>query len=138
MQKSLRKDYTFKATDTQKKKKYPDFFAFKKKKLYAFDAKATYPQYKRFLEQATGWMRYSDYVFLVATPGLVVRIGEQKKEGGAQGENVLKEDLKRNGIGLVIVDMESGHVKSMLEAEQSRLVDKGFKEARLRDLGWLK
>jgi hypothetical protein len=112
-------------------------FAFRKNKLYAFDAKATYLQYKRFLEQAANWMRYSDYVFLFTTPGLAVKIGEQKMEGGAYGENELKKDLKRNGIGLVIVDLgKRGLVRQVLDPEQSPHVDKELKEARLGDLGW--
>jgi len=124
------------ATHTIKLRGYPDFFALTKDNLVAVDAKASFTEYKRFLTQASIFKKYSDIVFLAATPGLVIEIGRKIKRGGAYGEQILKEALKELGIGLLIVDLTSRKVVQVqdIKPSKSRVLDKKEKERVMRDI----
>jgi len=127
-------------TYDKKREGWPDFFCLKKgwlggiKTTVAVDAKVDYGQFKRFLDQATNFMKYADYVFLATTPGLVIEIGE-KNRSAVWGESILREKLESVDIGYIIVDMTSGEVVTTKGGEKSSYLDKEEKERRLRMLG---
>jgi len=140
IKKYLKGQYT-KVFETYDKKgeKWPDFFAIKKKllggrELVAVEAKAKFSEYKRFLNQSRIFMRYSDYVFLAATPGFVVEVGHKVRGKSAYGVSILQEDLGKDGIGLLVVDMTSKNVNSYFDISESELLDEEEKKKCLRKL----
>ncbi len=128
VRKYLKKEYSIEfQTDHLKRESWPDFFAFDKgwgTDLVAVDAKTQFNEYKRFLNQASNFMRYSDKVFLAATPGLVIEIGRKAKELGAYGSQILEQNLTRACIGLLIVDMTARSVKMQIEAKKHSILDR--------------
>jgi len=127
-------------TFDMKGEKWPDFFAIKKKMLggvdlVAIEAKAKYNEYKRFLNQARSFLRYSDKVFLAATPGFVVEVGQGVKGKPAYGANILEEELKKDNIGLLVIDMTAEKVKECFGAGGSDFLSREEKERTLRKLG---
>jgi hypothetical protein len=122
-----------------KKEKWPDFFALKARTLRnpllsSIDAKVNYNELIRFLDQSTRFLRYSDYVYLAATPGLIIEVGKREKQEAAYGEEILQNKLKKIGIGLLIIDMKSEIIFEAQNPEKSDLLSDEEKDTCLRKL----
>jgi hypothetical protein len=133
IRKYLKREYSSAyQTDHLKREGWPDFFAYDKGgfgiNLIAIDAKTQFKEYKRFLNQASMFMDYSDRVLLATTPGLVIEIGLKTREMGAYGEEMLSHELIRTNIGLLIVDMTSGTVSKQIDPKKHGSLNKEQQE----------
>jgi len=129
IRKYLKREYSIAFhTDHLKREGWPDFFACDKgwgeKNLVAVDAKTQFNEYKRFLNQASTFMRYSDRVFLATTPGLVIEIGRKITELAAYGSQTLENVLNNARIGLLVVDVTGGSVTRQINAQKHSSLDR--------------
>jgi len=122
------------STYDKKRERWPDFFALKKNlfglKTIAIDSKVNYNELVRFLDQATEFLRYSNYVFQATTSELILEIAEKAKNL-VGWERILKGKLKGAGVGLILIDMTSKDVKQVFEGPESSCLDKEEKRKRL-------
>ena len=121
-----------------KKESWPDLYGVKRphswrERTVAVDAKVSYDQFKRFLDQATNFAKYSREVYLGATPGLVAEIG-RRFDGIATAEEMLQEKLKSVSAGAIIVDATAEEIVKKIDAGDSELLDKQHLKRHVRVL----
>ena len=121
-----------------KKERWPDLYGVRWGRLWgkrtiAVDAKVSYNQFGRFLDQATNFVKYSHEVYLGATPGLVAEIGAVL-DGIATSEEMLVEKLRRVSAGAIVVDMTDREIVKKIDTGESGLLDKQHLDRRLRIL----
>ena len=136
----LRTEERFKVRRTHdfKKESWPDLYGvkwprFRGERTIAVDAKVSYDQFKRFLDQATNFAKYSHEVYLGATPGLVAEIG-RKSAGIATAEETLQEKLKSVSAGTIIVDVTAREIVKKIDAGDSGLLDRQHLKRHVRVL----
>jgi len=137
-------DYEVLDTYNQRSKvgiRWADFTLVKKRligyELVSVDVKVASSAFGYFLDQADDFLRFSDYTYLVCTPGLVLEAGK-KWASPVKAEEIFIGKLEKLGIGLYIIDAESSNIKRLLEPEKSERIDKDKKDRALRELGFIK
>ncbi|MDG6990519.1 MAG: hypothetical protein JRM99_03750 [Nitrososphaerota archaeon] len=102
--------------------RFADFTAVKSgilgKKVFSFDAKTKPAAFDHFFNQVDDFQRFSDQVFLITTPGLVLEAGK-KYDNTAGAESQVIEKLKRSNTGLFVLDKTSGQFALELEAQDT-------------------
>lgn len=117
--------------------RFADFTVVKKKtfggyKVISFDAKTTSAAFDHFLNQARDFQRFSDQVYLVATPGLVLEAGKKYGRPALAQESVVRK-LEDVGAGLYILDTTSNEWGLLKEAKDMN-TEKEAKNDALREL----
>jgi hypothetical protein len=116
--------------------RFADFTAVKEgilsKKILSFDAKTKPAAFDHFLNQANDFQRFSDQVFLIATPGLILQAGK-KYDKIAFAESGVVSKLRKIGTGLFVLDKTSNELNLKLEA-QDRGPDKNAKSKAFEEL----
>ena len=101
--------------------RFADFSVLKRgimgKKILSFDAKTKPTAFDHFLNQAQDFKRFSDEVYLIATPALVLEAGK-KFESVAYAESAVVDKLRQAGVGLYVFDKTSGRFVQSLEAQK--------------------
>lgn len=121
--------------------RFADFTAVKKNfigqsRIVSLDAKTRSSAFDHFLNQARDFQAFSDEVYMIATPGLILEAG--KKYGKVRGratyaqKNVV-DKLKEVGVGLYVLDRTSNEMRLIQEAEEGD-TDKEAKNNALREL----
>jgi hypothetical protein len=115
--------------------RFADFTVAKKglfgMKIISFDAKTKASSFEYFLNQARDFQRFSDLVYLVATPALILEAGRRYGKGAAFAQrNVLKK-LKESDIGMYVIDATTSEMRLLLDAEETG-TDKEAKTNALR------
>lgn len=121
--------------------RWADFTLVKKRligyELVSVDAKVALSAFGYFLDQADDFLRFSDHTSLVCTPGLVLEAGK-KWARPVKAEETFIDKLEKLGVGLYIIDAESGNIKLLLKPEKSECIDKDKKSRALQELGFIK
>jgi hypothetical protein len=103
--------------------RWADFTLVKKRfigyELVSLDAKVAASAFSYFLNQADDFLRFSDYTYLLCTPGLLVEEG-RKWARASKVEEIFTDKLAKLGIGLYVVDVQTSDVKKLLEAEKKQ------------------
>jgi hypothetical protein len=129
-------------TFNRMREKWPDLYAAKHGRLgygvntASVDAKVSYSEFKRYLEQCTGFARYSNKVYVAVTPGLIADIGNRRAESIAHGEKEFRRMLEDVGSGAYVIDMTIRDIIAKIDASDSEDLDKQEQEQRLRILGY--
>ena len=104
-------------------------------KILSLDAKTKLAAFDHFLNQADDFQKFSDEVYLIATPGLILEAG--KKYGRiSDAESTVIDKLERAGMGAYVFDRTSGEFSLLLEPG-SNDVDKQAKKKALEELSLL-
>jgi hypothetical protein len=104
-------------------------------KILSLDAKTNPAAFDRFLNQADDFHKFSEEVYLIATPGLILEAG--KKYGQvSDAESKVIEKLKGARAGAYIIDKTSGEFSLRFRSE-SNGVDKHAKKKALEELSLL-
>jgi hypothetical protein len=122
--------------------RYADFTVVKKKVLnrfdvFSFDVKVTPAAFESFLNQAHDFLAFSNNANLVATPGLVLEAGRRWGRP-IDSQKSIENKLKRNGIGLYVVDATSGQIKRVLDPGDNDALNNDRKIKALNELGFRK
>jgi hypothetical protein len=139
---ALRKEnYKVYLTFNRTRERWPDLYAAKPGTLHgvnavSVDGKVSFNEFKRYLEQCTAFARYSNKVFVAATPGLVAQVGMHRTESIAHGEKEFRQMLEDVGSGAYIVDMTFRDTMSKIDAPDSEALDRQERDQRLRILGY--
>jgi len=137
-----REDYKVYPTFDRMREKWPDLYAARRGRFghgvntVSVDAKVSYNEFKRYLEQCTGFARYSNKVFVAATPGLIADVGMRRAESMAHGEKQFRQMLEDVGSGAYVVDMTIQGIIAKIDAADSEDLDKQEQDQRLRILGY--
>jgi len=120
--------------------RWPDLFAVKSGRFRglstsSIDAKVHYSEFKRLHEQCATFARYSKYVFVATTVGMVAEVGVEQEDSVAHGEDSFRRLLEPAGVGAFVVDMTSGEVSRVFDASKSGEFDEAEQDRRLRILG---
>lgn len=135
-------DYKVYSTFNRMREKWPDLYAAKPARFghgvntVSVDAKVSYNEFKRYLEQCTGFARYSNKVLVAVTPGLIADVGMRRAESIAHGENQFRQMLEDVGSGAYVVDMTIHDIVAKIDAADSEDLDKQEQDQRLRILGY--
>ncbi len=141
-EKYLRKEYNgWKIIDTSHTKgrvaRYADFTAIKKgtfsTQIISFDVKANPSAFDYFLNQADDFSKFSDQVYCVATPELVLEVGIKKRGSAARAEKEFRKALEKVKVGLMVIDMTDKRIYKVSEAPDQS-TKKDSKEKALKEL----
>jgi len=137
------KDFTLKNTTTKKSKiiRLADFTALKKGlldlQIISFEIKVKPEAFDYFLNQADDIKQHSDYLYLVATPHFIIEAGFKKTKEIYNAERSILNLLKKNGIGLYIIDgyKSKRNIKRIFKAVVNPNVEKDKKKKLFDELG---
>ena len=137
------KDFILKDTTAKKSKitRLADFTALKKNFLnwliISFEVKVKPEAFDYFLNQADDIKMHSDYLYLVTTPHFIIEAGFKKTKEIKNAEKSILNLLKKNGIGLYIIDgyKSKNNIKRIFEAEHNHNVKNDIKKKLLDELG---
>jgi|GEM_PF-2051255 len=137
------KDFTLKNTTAKKSKitRLADFTALKKgllgRLIISFEVKVKPEAFDYFLNQADDIKKHSDYLYLVATPHFIIEAGFKKTKEINNAEKSILNLLKKNGIGLYIIDgyKSKNNIKRIFEAEDNFNVKSDIKKKLFDELG---
>ena len=104
-------------------------------KIISLDAKTKPSAFDHFLNQADDFQKFSDEVYLIATPGLILEAGKMYGRV-ADAESTVVGKLERTGMGAYIFDKTSSEFNLLLGPEDND-VDKQAKKRALEELSLL-
>jgi hypothetical protein len=142
------KRYTVFPTDKMRKLgSWPDLYAVKGtkgalvgKNTISIDAKVSYDQFKRFLQQSKLFSPYSNQVFACTTPGMIAELGMRIHKSVARGEKEFKDMLDIVGAGAYVIDFtrrKGDEVRKVHNASgDNRFFERSEQKKRLEFLGY--
>ena len=143
VQKFLSKEYaTAEVKNTSRSKsniaRLADFTVVKRgtfsTQIISVDVKSNESAFDYFLNQADDFSRFSDEIYLVATPELVLKEGKKKSGGANSAEKAFTSTLKKHGVGLYVLDFSSQVIHKVMAANENK-ADKHLKDKVLSELG---
>jgi hypothetical protein len=108
------------------KVRFADFTVITKKNflrgqsIHSFEVKTRPAAFETFLNQASDFARFSKHVYLVATPGFILKAGVRfNGVDVGHADLTIKDKLSSHGIGLYIFDLTSKRFDRVLDPQSS-------------------
>lgn len=107
-----------------------------KYRIISVDVKTKREAFEYFLNQANDFLTFSDEVYLICTPGLVLLAG-MKWTKPVYTEQVFIDKLSRNGIGLCVYDQTTRNMNIIEKAQKSKMLFEEQKKKALAALDYI-